>query len=177
MSMAGEQLGQILKGTVAIVGIGSRAHGDDQAGPVLLDRLRGRTTAVLFEAEEVPESYLGEIIACRPDAVLLVDAVDFGANPGEVSLFSSDDLRGRPALSTHRLPLRLVMEYLATETKARVLLLGIQPHRVSFGQGLSGPVRQTVDALADLLKGFLSAQIAEACSLSTGAITAKERGL
>ena len=177
MNAVGEQLERILTGTVAIVGVGSRGRGDDGAGPALMDRLRGRTRARLVEAEEVPESYLGEIIACKADTVLLVDAVAFGGRPGEVGLFSREELRNQPALSTHRVPLRLVMEYLAAETGARVLLLGIQPHVVSFGQGLSAAVRRTVDALGDALNRLLDGEAAGAARPTAYAAAAKERGL
>jgi len=142
-----------------------------------MDRLRGRTRAKLVEAEEVPESYLGEIIACRPDTVLLVDAVDFGGRPGEVGLFSREELGKRPALSTHRVPLRLVMEYLAAETGADVLLLGIQPHIVCFGHGLSAPVQRTVDALADVLGRLPDTEADRAYRVTPCAAAAKERGL
>ncbi len=165
----------MLTGAVTIVGVGSRSRGDDGAGPALLDSLRGRTGARLVQAEEVPESYLGEIIAGRPDAVLLVDAVDFGGGPGEVGLFSREQLRDRPTFSTHRLPLSLVMEYLAAETGARVLLLGIQPHLVGFGRGLSAPVRRTVDALADVLGGLPGVEAAGPSRLTPCAAAAKER--
>ncbi len=110
MSAVGEQLEHMLTGATVIVGVGNRGRGDDGAGPALIDSLRGRTRARLVEAEEVPESYLGEITAGEADTVLLVDAVDFGGRPGEVGLFSRGELRGQPTFSTHRVPLRLVMD-------------------------------------------------------------------
>lgn len=166
-----KRLGCVLTGTVAIVGIGTRGN-DDEAGLALLERLRGRTTAVLFEAEEVPESYVGEIVACRPDTVLLVDAVDFGGAPGEVGLFSQHELTGRPPVSTHRLPLGLVMKYLEAETRARVVLLGIQPDLESREEGLSPAVERTVAALADLLVGLLPAHWAETSGAACACVSA-----
>lgn len=177
MSAVGEQLERVLAGAVAIVGVGNRGRGDDGAGPALIDKLQGRTGAPLVEAEEVPESYLGEIVACEADTVLLVDAVDFGGRPGEVGLFSREDLPGRPTFSTHRVPLRLVMEYLEAESGARVLLLGVQPQLLCFGRGLSAPVQGAVEALADALADLLGTEAAGAFRATPCVAAAKERGL
>jgi len=175
---AAEQLREYLQGKALIMGIGNPLRGDDGAGPRLIESLReSGSKSLLIDAGSAPERHLGEVKAAAPECVLLVDAVDFGGNPGEVRLFSREELGDWRPLSTHRLPLRLVMEYLEEETKARVLLLGIQPHLESFGQCLSVPVRQTVEALAVLLKMLPSAETTEACLLSTTARTEKEKGL
>jgi hypothetical protein len=63
-----------LVGRVARVGVGNPIRGDDGAGPHVIARLEGRRSALLIDAGEVPENYVGKIAAWRPDVVCVIDA-------------------------------------------------------------------------------------------------------
>ena len=71
----------------------------------------------VIDAEEVPESFVGDIAAATPDAVVLVDAVDLGATPGSVAVLETEQVAAY-APTTHRLPLSLVMERRAPQRPA-----------------------------------------------------------
>ena len=45
------------------------------------------------------------------------------------------------------------IEYLATETKAKIYLLGIQPQNLGIGLALSSPVQKALNEVERLLKG------------------------
>jgi len=133
-----------------IMGIGNRMRGDDAVGPLLMDRLRGKVVANVLDAGDVPENYLGVIESINPEIILVVDAVNFGGQPGEVALFSLDQL-SNVTVSTHNASLHLLFRVLQLAPPPDVLLLAIQPANIIFGEPLSPPVMETLDMLARIL--------------------------
>lgn len=133
-----------------IMGIGNRLRGDDAIGPLLIDRLQGKVIADLLDAGDVPENYLGVIESARPETILVADAVDFGAQPGEVALFSLDQL-SNITVSTHNASLQLLFKALQLDPPPDVLLLAVQPADIIFGEPLSLPVMETLNMLARIL--------------------------
>jgi hydrogenase 3 maturation protease len=125
-----DRLRRELRGSrqVAVVGIGDELNVRDRLGMLAakeVDDLHLPTVRV-FHAGTVPESVTGPIRRYKPDAIILLDAADMGARPGSVALIQAREVRAR-LLSTHALPLSVVMEFLAKDTGATVLLVGIQP--------------------------------------------------
>ncbi len=141
-----------LKGRIVVVGIGNTLRGDDGAGPELIRKLKNSpsnirySTLYLIDAGEVPENYLQKIAGYKPDTVLLVDAVDFRGRPGATRIAGASVIRN-DSVSTHNASLKLIMEYLEKETRADIFLLGIQPGNLTFGSGLSEPVKQALDRI------------------------------
>ena len=126
-----ERVTGLFRGRVAVVGVGNPFRGDDAAGSLVARSLAGSELPYVVDAGEVPESYAGSIAAWRPDAVLVVDAVDLGAAPGSMALLGRSDMAGC-AVDTHRVPLRIVMHYLESVTGAATWLLAIQPENIGF---------------------------------------------
>jgi hydrogenase maturation protease len=125
-------------------------RGDDGAGSLLIERIAGRVNAVCLDTGVAPENFLGTIAAAQPQTVLLVDAMSGGGAAGEIRILKPEDAGG--GLSTHALSLKLTAEYLRARTGAEVLLIGIQAGRSAFGDQLSAPVADAVNALAEMLK-------------------------
>ncbi|MEW8977144.1 MAG: hydrogenase maturation protease [Symbiobacterium sp.] len=154
---------KVLRGRVVVVGVGNPGRGDDGAGPRVARMLArhlppappleagGDRIVAAIAAETTPEAEVGRIAGLRPDVVLLVDAVDFGAPPGSSCLFDEEDLVARSGWSSHRPPMTLLMQYLAARTGARVLLLGIQPADVGWSARMTEPVRAATSAVARCL--------------------------
>jgi hydrogenase 3 maturation protease len=149
-----------LRGRLAVVGIGNPDRGDDGVGSAVVRRLLALPDAAaqpgltLIDAEEVPESWAGRIAAASPDVVLLIDAVELGAEPGSVAILEPAELTGR-AICTHRTPLGPFCAFIAHETGADILLLGIQPGAERWGPALSPAVGDSADAVARLLADLL----------------------
>ena len=143
--------GRLLKGKVVIVGIGHPLRGDDALGPCLIKRLEGHVDALCIDAGSAPENYLGKIIKASPDVVLFIDAVDFNKEPGYYKILEQEEIL-KTGLTTHDLSPRMLIEYLAAGTKARIYLLGIQPKDLGLGQPLSAPVQKALNELELLLK-------------------------
>lgn len=154
---------------VVVLGVGNILRGDDGVGPMVVEKLRdwgakgerrpsasGPWSLVAVNAGEAPEAHLGEIREAKPDIVVIVDAVDFGGRPGEVALLRLDgegsSNLGVAGLSTHRIPLPLLARYIKEETGAEVVLVGIQPKRIGFGEGMSEEVERAAEAVARMLE-------------------------
>ena len=146
-----EEIEKVLKGKVLILCIGNELKGDDGAGPALAKKLEGRIKAEVINCEEVPESYTGKIKDIKPDTILIIDAVDMKAEPGSISLMDKTKLDDLKLYTTHNIPLKVLVDYLHSETKADIFLIGIQPESVAFGKGISEKVQKTLNYLKDTL--------------------------
>lgn len=147
MNDLADDLRKNLTGRVCVVGVGNRLKGDDAAGPKLIDRITGHVRFICLDAGVAPENYLEKIVRFKPDTILLVDAMDFGSEPGSSRLFSADQVTGG-GLSGHALSLRMACDYLQQRISVRIFVLGIQPAQVIMNGPLSGAVRTAVEKLA-----------------------------
>ncbi len=136
------------------MGIGSESRGDDAAGIKVVTQLRKEISSpdVLFiDGGTVPENYTSKVKKFEPKTVILIDSVHFGEEPGTVSRVDPSEIV-QESVSTHRLPLSKLIEYLKIETDAEVILLGIQPENLDIGSGISEKVQKSVDELVSTLK-------------------------
>ena len=144
-----------LKGRVLIFGIGNPLKQDDGAGPELIKRLKAsgdKLRAELLDGGSAPENHTGRIRQLKPDTLLIVDAVDFGGQPGSLRVFSVEEMSTQ-ALSTHNVSLRTFAGFLMDGLpNLNVLVIGIQPKAVGFGEGLSAEVE---GALKELCMSFI----------------------
>jgi hydrogenase 3 maturation protease len=139
---------------VVIAGIGNPIRMDDFVGVKIVQDLNGKVSdnVYLIECETVPESYLQQIVDFNPTHILLIDAAVLGLKPGESRLIRPDELKMTPAFSTHMLPLRVFCEYLTkTVTRAKIMLLLIQPRQIDFGEGLSKEVEDSAQEIVGFL--------------------------
>lgn len=151
---------------IAVLGMGNELNGDDAAGVLVARRLlqaldeRGslwgsRSSRWLIEeAGLVPESFTGPLRRFGPEMVLLVDAAEMGLSPGEIALFDWSEAGGMSA-STHTQPPSVLGRYLTAEFGCRVMLVGIQPAQLRFGQAVSPAIQAAVDELVAVLIRWL----------------------
>jgi hydrogenase maturation protease len=133
----------------AVVGVGNRLRGDDGAGSRVAERLLAAGAAGVFDAETVPENYLGVLLAARPEAALFVDATDHGGAAGACCLVRAGELAARGS-STHAPSLRLLAGLLEDQG-IECWVLGIQPAATAFGAELSPAVAAAVDEVTAAL--------------------------
>ena len=146
-----EHLKLHLKGRVVILGIGNTMRSDDGAGSILAARIKGKAPFIVFDAETSPENYLDKIISQKPDTILIVDAVDFGAEPGEFKLLETAAVKTANLFSTHNASINLAINYLQTHIAADIIILIIQPKSITFAGDLSPEVEGTLREI----KGFI----------------------
>ena len=62
-------------------------------------------------------------------------------------------------MTSHHLPLKLLMRFLGTSIPCRVILVGVQPQTLLPGSKLSPPVKKTIPLLAGFLAETLKAAL------------------
>jgi hydrogenase 3 maturation protease len=149
-----EELQQRIKDKkVLILGIGNRMRGDDAVGSILAERLAKKLDIPIIDASDVPENYLGPIEASGADLVLVLDAADLGASPGDLSLIEMSQLK-EVGISTHTANLALLFKVIPQSHRPDAVLVAIQPEQTEAGQGLSRSVDIAMKGLERLLIGL-----------------------
>jgi hydrogenase 3 maturation protease len=138
---------------VLILGIGNRLRGDDAVGSILAERLAKKLDIPIIDASDVPENYLGLIEASGADLVLVLDAADLGASPGDLSLIEMSQLK-EVGISTHTANLALLFKVIPQSHRPDAVLVAIQPEQTEAGQGLSRSVDIAMKGLERLLIGL-----------------------
>jgi len=145
-----EQLNKLRGYKTLIVGVGNILKGDDGAGPLVCQQLNGKISADLIDAGTVPENYIQPIIKKAPQNLLIIDAVDFGASPGAISIFKPEQLNSF-VFSTHMLSPHLFVDMIRSELKVNVYLVGIQPAQTQLGESISAQVSRAIQWLTRTL--------------------------
>ena len=145
-----QQLNKLRGSTTLIVGIGNTLKGDDGVGPLLCQQLEGKTCAELIDAATVPENYIQPIIKKAPQNLLVIDAIDFGASAGTISIFRPERLNSI-VISTHTLSPRLFVDMITEAIKVNAYFVGIQPGQTQLGQPVCPQVSEAVQWLVRTL--------------------------
>ncbi|MDD1712357.1 MAG: hydrogenase 3 maturation endopeptidase HyCI [Methanoregulaceae archaeon] len=141
---------------LAIVGIGDELIPPDRLGMFTARELENKHLPGVrfFFAGTVPESITGPIRRYQPEHIIFLDAADMGARPGTIAVIEPEKIQAS-LLSTHILPLSVVMDYLERETGAGVTLMGIQPDLTGFDKDLSSDDRAFLERNLQMLSQIL----------------------
>jgi len=135
---------------------------DDRLGVALAQDLAKKLPVCpdirIVSGGEAPENFTGAIRAFSPSHVILLDAVDHNLAPGTVFLADESSIP-LGDMTSHHLPLRLLMRFLGTSIPCRVILVGVQPRTLMPGNKLSAPVKKTLPLLAEFLAETLRAAL------------------
>lgn len=156
-----EELKQIIRGLLmsggdlVIIGVGNLLRGDDGVGvelaKILRQLLKSERVKVLIIEDRV-DLIPRALKNMNPGLILFLDAADFGGRSGEIRLMKLEDALGK-AVSTHELPLNLLLK--VAEISAPAYVLGIQVETLEFGRGISPAVKAAADEAASLLLNLL----------------------
>ncbi len=142
--------------------IGSRLRADDAAGMLVYERLwrfvqsRGFSKRVLvIAADTAPENFTGQIRRFRPSCLVMVDAADTGKVPGEISVLGHEEIAGL-SFCTHKLPLKILADYLVNSTGCQVVAIGIKPGKIKFAHRVSARVNKAAGKVAAAIKELLT---------------------
>ncbi len=144
---------QIIKGKTILVGVGNILRGDDGLGPELIGKLKDieNKNIVCINTGSSPESFTGKIIKEKPDTILIVDALHLGKAAGTYQLLKADEI-AKVGFTTHDISPGMFIDYIKSQIKANIYFLAVQPQDVSFGEGLSLPVKNTLAKIKNWLK-------------------------
>lgn len=146
-----EQLSKLRNTSAVILGIGNILKGDDGAGPLVCQRLEAaKVSAGLIDAGTVPENYIQRIIKKAPQSLIVIDAIDFGAEAGTIKIFEPGQLNSI-VISTHTLSPRLFVDMIRRSIQVDVYFVGIQPAQTQLGQSVSAAVSRAIEKLSAVL--------------------------
>jgi len=147
---------------VALLAIGSEFRGDDGAGLLVAENLKGirgipAGKFKIFVGSTAPENLTGAIKRFKPSHILLIDSVDFKEKPGSIIVLSPRDIGDAVSFSTHKMPAKVLIQYFLNSLKCDPILIGIQPASVVFGKKPSKAVvssaKEVASAIAKSFKG------------------------
>ncbi|MGI5820014.1 MAG: hydrogenase maturation protease [Armatimonadota bacterium] len=154
-----EQLARLIADRkIVLMGVGNELRGDDAFGVMLAERIEHRIATKVFVTHDLPEDYAVKAADLRPDVVIVLDAIDFHGEPGELHLVAARDVPPTPGV-THRPSLEMMARFLELDAGADTWVLGVQPRMDSLGVGdeMSEPVARALDGLEALLLELLPA--------------------
>lgn len=153
MEGLGQRLQRTLQGRICVMGVGNVDYGDDGFGVYLAEELVAAGVPDVIIAATAPEQYLSEIAEQRFDHLLVIDATNFGEEPGTVVFLNATEIATAfPQISTHKISLGVLARILET-SGTRVWLLGVQPESLDLGQELSDAMQASMEIIHSLLHG------------------------
>jgi hydrogenase 3 maturation protease len=149
------------EGRLVILGVGNPLKGDDAAGLLCVEQViksvpaKARPGIRIFRTYDVPENYTGKIRKFKPTRILIIDAALAGLKPGDVFILEKEKI-AIEEISSHKIPLMVLISYLEQSIGCKVTVLGIQAKDLSFGAPVTPIVKAAVKTVADLLTASLS---------------------
>lgn len=136
---------------IAFFCFGNRDRADDAFGLMVAEKLvEFYPTNVFSEEAEDISVFLVDIISKDIyNAVVIIDAINYGAKPGSVLVTADISDYIRP-LTSHSIPLPQIKELVEIQKK-EFLFIGAQAKSVEFMQEPSLEIREAVDEVMKLL--------------------------
>lgn len=113
--------------------------------------LKENQSVLVLEGGTLPENITSPLRRFMPEVVIFIDAADFSGQPGEIRLIDPAQVGGA-SYSTHSIPLSLLSKYLANEIGCQVIIIGIQPISVQFGDPISLICQRAVGSVVSQFK-------------------------
>ena len=160
---------------IGVIGIGNLLLGDEGMGVHAVRALSGAGPirgVKLIDGGTDPWGALSAAEKCS--ALLLLDAVAAGKQPGELHRLDLDEVEtGDVLMSLHGLSMFHLLQYerLCGNRFEEVVVLGMEPLKVEPGIGLSGLCRERMPALLDLVRDEIHS-VRERMSLQGGKVNA-----
>lgn len=144
---------------IAVLGIGSELMADDAAGLIVCRKLdninKGKSNIKTFSGGTAPENLTGEIRKFNPSHLIIIDAVHLGKKEGMFRFIDAEEIGGI-SFSTHRLPLKIMVDYIKKSLGCKITIIGIQPKKISFGDKPSREVEAAAGEISSALREFVS---------------------
>jgi hydrogenase maturation protease len=149
---------------VCIIGLGNILLRDEGVGVHVINTIRQRYTFTP-DVEVIDGGTMGlDLLPFLEgkDRVLIIDAVDFGREPGYIGIIENDAIPSmlNPKLSVHHIGLSdlLFAAKLMGISPSEIRLVGIQPESIDVGldmtEGIRGKVEEILGLSIDSLKGW-----------------------
>jgi len=142
---------------VLILGVGNRLRGDDAIGCLIADELKKEDGVSVIDCGTTPENFIDKVCSLNPNRVLIVDACDFKAEPGQFKIFPESEIEKieQNLISTHTLPLSLSVALIKKQVDGQIQLLGVQPANLNFSGELSPQLKKAKDRIVKYIKDLI----------------------
>lgn len=140
-------------GRTVVLGVGNERKGDDAAGIRVVDELKKRadpSELLLIKGGSIPENFTAQIKDFEPNYIIIIDSTDFDGEPGQFSLIEPEKISNKK-ISSHNLPLSMIVDYLRRETDAEIIFIGIQPDQIKISDQISEAVERGVQEVSKLI--------------------------
>ena len=77
-----------------------------------------------------------------------------GKKPGSIGIVDIHSVR-KQAMSTHKLPLSLFIDYLQSRMRFKLVFIGVQPSKIGLNMDMSDAVKNSVPYVKELVKQHL----------------------
>ncbi|MFC2175252.1 hydrogenase maturation peptidase HycI [archaeon] len=132
-----------------LLGVGNELRGDDGIGPHVAQSFSADGWKSI-DCSTVPENYTGVVKREGPGSIVIIDSADMGLEPGEVRVIPKEKIGGL-AISTHSMPLSLLIDHLEESCKD-ITLIGVQPKQVGDFLELSDEAKKAAQEIIQALK-------------------------
>ncbi len=138
-----------------VICLGNPLMGDDGLGIVAAEKLMKLGFKDVVCTPDVTSliDKLSEV-----DAAIVIDAVDWGGEPGSIIKAKLEELKDKSIRLSHSIsPIELIelMRRLISKP-IEVFIVGVQPQSIELRKGLTPPVEQAVDKVVNEVKELLS---------------------
>jgi len=147
---------------IAVLGIGSDMRADDASGMIAarelksaLSKRKRRLPIKIFFGHSAPENLTGEIRKFKPSHLIMIDTIDAGKRAGSVYIFKPEEVAPGVSFSTHKMPAKILVDYLVNSCGCSTTIIGIQPKTVDFGKAVSKNVMRSAKKVAAILSGTI----------------------
>lgn len=142
---------------IAIVSVGDPFLSDDDIGNTVVGQLKKElkkewSKHLVIRAENRIENFLVKLKEASPELLLIIDAVAFEGEPGDVRIFGTGQISDVFA-STHRPSMDIIRSFLpATEIR----VIGIRPAKVEPGEKLSDELKKKLPRIKNEIRRIIS---------------------
>jgi hydrogenase maturation protease len=141
-----------------IIALGNILRGDDGIGPVVLQELSRLNSENFFELIDAgADAFILLEHMMQKEPLLIIDCARMGKPPGEVVIFSvekSNFETADSAISTHGFSFAEIYRMAMTLGEvAPIIIIGVEPHRINFNEGLSEMVKKSIPLIINFIMG------------------------
>lgn len=139
---------------ILVLGVGNKLMGDDAFGPLVVEKLHEKienNNSIILWAGEAPENFVGKIKE-PVEKLIILDTAFLDKEPGTVELINPDKIK-KGSLSTHKIPLSLIIEQLKPE---KTFFIAAQPKTVEFGTKPSKEIIRATKKAVEIVEELIN---------------------
>jgi len=154
-----------------IMGVGNTLKGDDGVGIEFIHNLinyysnkynisnnkeinKINNKIVFLNCGVVPENFTDVIKKENPSHIIIYDAALMGEIPGTLKIIKLDNISS-VGFSTHALPMNIIIKYINSFIDTQILIIGIEPEQLEFGNKLSKKIYKKNEKFIKLIIKYI----------------------